>query len=171
MGKIKLIMPKAKATAKAVAKGSKKITPAEGGMKRKFRVKAGTNALREIKRYQKSMSNLLPRASFCRVVREIAREVGDATLRFQSQALVALQEATEAYIVGLFEDTNLCAIHAKRMTVQRKDMLLARRIRGDRHMDFTDHQPKSGDEIFLQLPYTNVKENTKKLQVQVSKLP
>ena len=59
-------------------------------MKRKFRMKAGTNALREIKRYQKSMSNLLPRASFQRVVREIASEVGASELRFQSQALVAL---------------------------------------------------------------------------------
>ena len=69
---------------------AKKTAPAEGGMKRKFRMKAGTNALREIKRYQKSMSNLLPRASFQRVVREIASEVGAAELRFQSQALVAL---------------------------------------------------------------------------------
>ena len=122
-------MPKTKTTAKAIAaKGSKKIkavkpkaakktAPAEGGMKRKFRVKAGTNALREIKRYQKSMTNLLPRAAFQRVVREIAGQVGGADMRFQAQALVALQEATEAYVVGVFEDTNLCAIHAKRMTV------------------------------------------------------
>jgi histone H3 len=157
-------MPKSKNTAKAAAKGSKKIkavkpkttkktAPAEGGMKRKFRVKAGTNALREIKRYQKSMTNLLPRASFQRVVREIAGRVGSADLRFQSQALVALQEATEAYIVGVFEDTNLCAIHAKRQTVFKKDMQLARRIRGDANYDYTDHQPKTGDEVFLQLPY------------------
>jgi|TARA_B110000285_G_C14708408_1_gene416655 histone H3 len=82
-------MPKNKAIAKAVSskkkmnvkkgaasKSIKKTAPAEGGMKRKFRVKAGTNALREIKRYQKSMTNLLPRASFQRVVREIAGEVG-----------------------------------------------------------------------------------------------
>ena len=55
----------------------------------------------------------------------------DHSLRFQSQALQALQEASEAYMVGLFEDTNLCAIHAKRVTVQKKDMDLARRIRGD----------------------------------------
>ena len=69
---------------------AKKTAPAEGGMKKKFRMKAGTNALREIKRYQKSMSNLLPRASFQRVVREIASDVGASELRFQSQALVAL---------------------------------------------------------------------------------
>ena len=76
----------------------------------------------------------------------------DHSLRFQSQALHALQEASEAYIVGLFEDTNLCAIHAKRVTVQKKDMDLARRIRGDRRYDFRDHQPKSDDQIFLSLP-------------------
>lgn len=53
-------------------------------------------------------------------------------MRFQSQALLALQEAAESYLVGLFEDTNLCAIHAKRVTIMSKDMALARRIRGDR---------------------------------------
>ena len=79
----------------------------------------------------------------------------DHSLRFQSQALQALQEASEAYIVGLFEDTNLCAIHAKRMTVMKKDMDLARRIRGDRMSDFRDLQPKTGDEVFLMLPNVN----------------
>lgn len=78
----------------------------------------------------------------------------DHSLRFQSQALQALQEASEAYIVGLFEDTNLCAIHAKRVTVQKKDMDLARRIRGDRNHDYRDLQPKTGDEVFLALPYS-----------------
>ena len=85
----------------------------------------------------------------------------DHTLRFQSQALQALQEASEAYIVGLFEDTNLCAIHAKRVTVQKKDMDLARRIRGDRNFDYRDMQPKSGDEVFLQLPYTRMNDDQK----------
>lgn len=53
------------------------------------------------------------------------------TIRFQSQALLAMQEATEAYMIGLFEDTNLCAIHAKRVTIMAKDMQLARRLRGE----------------------------------------
>ena len=53
-------------------------------------------------------------------------------LRFQSSAVLALQEASEAYLVGLFEDTNLCAIHAKRVTIMPKDIQLARRIRGER---------------------------------------
>ena len=61
-------------------------------------------------------------------------------------------------MTGLFEDTNLCAIHAKRMTVQKKDMDLARRIRGDRYYDYRDLQPKHGTEVFLQLPYTNNEE-------------
>ena len=164
-------MPKSKVAAKAKAaskmpakvmgtnlksKTIKKTAPAEGGMKdkRKNRMKAGTVTLREIKRYQKTVDMLLPRASFQRLVRSITLEM-DHNLRFQSQALVALQEASEAYIVGLFEDTNLCAIHAKRVTVQKKDMDLARRIRGDRNFDYRDLQPKTGDEVFLQLPYSN----------------
>ena len=64
-------------------------------------------------------------------IREIAQEY-KADLRFQSSAILALQEATEAYLVSLFEDTNLCAIHAKRVTIMPKDIQLARRIRGER---------------------------------------
>lgn len=92
----------------------------------------------------------------------------DHQLRFQSQALVAIQEATEAYIVALFEDTNLCAIHAKRMTVLKKDMHLARRIRGDRNFDYRDLQDKDGTEQFLSLPYTNDKDALKKLKDTVA---
>lgn len=94
----------------------------------------------------------------------------DDQLRFQSQALVALQEASEAYIVGIFEDTNLCAIHAGRSTVFKKDMTLARRIRGDRMFDNRDMQPKTGDEVFLQLPYTDVPEKMKILKAQVARM-
>ncbi|KAG7461324.1 hypothetical protein MATL_G00208880 [Megalops atlanticus] len=63
-------------------------------------------------------------------VREIAQDL-KTDLRFQSSAVMALQEASEAYLVGLFEDTNLCAIHAKRVTIMPKDIQLARRIRGE----------------------------------------
>ena len=66
--------------------------------------------------------------------------------------------------MGLFEDTNLCAIHAKRVTVQKKDMDLARRIRGDRNFDYTDMQPKTGQEVFLSLPYTDKVEQMKVLR-------
>nr|XP_015107228.1 histone H3.1-like [Vicugna pacos] len=68
---------------------------------------------------------------FQRLVREIAQDF-KTDLRFQSSAVMALQEACEAYLVGLFEDTNLCAIHAKRVTIMPKDIQLARRIRGER---------------------------------------
>merc|ERR1719361_1528764 len=102
---------------------------------------------------------LLPRAPFQRLVRKITMDM-DHNLRFQSQALQALQEASEAYVVGLFEDTNLCAIHAKRVTVQKKDMDLARRIRGDRNTDYRDMQPKSGDEVFLQLPWSRSRDQS-----------
>ena len=74
---------------------------------------------------------MIRKLPFQRLVREIAQAF-NSDLRFQSTALLALQEAAEAYMVGLFEDTNLCAIHAKRVTIMPKDMQLARRIRGER---------------------------------------
>ena len=166
---------KAKASKKMPSKGSKKAVkksaPAAGGMKdrKKLRWRPGTVALREVKRYQKSVSNLLPRAPFQRLVRSIVSDM-DHELRFQSAALLALQEASEAYVVGLFEDTNLCAIHAQRKTVMKKDMDLARRIRGDRNMDYRDTQPKSGDEVFLQLPYGTDAAATARLRAQVAKM-
>ena len=150
-------------------KAARKSAPATGGVKKPHRYRPGTVALREIKRYQKSMDMLLPRAPFQRLVRSIVSDM-DHELRFQSHALVALQEATEAYIVGVFEDTNLCAIHAKRSTVMKKDMELARRIRGDRNFDFRDHQPKDGNEVFLSLPYSNEKEGMKQLQNQIASM-
>lgn len=74
---------------------------------------------------------MIRKLPFQRLVREIASEYKN-DLRFQSSAVLALQEAAEAYMIGLFEDTNLCAIHAKRVTIMPKDMQLARRIRGER---------------------------------------
>ncbi len=91
----------------------------------------GTIALREIRKYQKRTDLLIRKLPFQRIVREIARDF-KTDLRFQSQATLALQEASEAYLVGLFEDTSLCAIHAKRVTIMPKDIQLARRIRGER---------------------------------------
>ena len=74
---------------------------------------------------------LIRKLPFQRLVREIATEYKQE-VRFQSQAVLALQESAEAYLVSLFEDTNLCAIHAKRVTIMSKDLQLAKRIRGDR---------------------------------------
>ena len=67
-----------------------------------------------------------------RLVRETTAAMGKNELRYASSALLALQEAAEAFLVGLFEDSNLCAIHAKRITIMPKDMQLAKRVRGDR---------------------------------------
>jgi len=99
---------------------------------KKHRYRPGTAALREIRKYQKSTELLIKKLPFQRLVRELAAECNLIGIRFQSTALLALQEASEAYMVGLFEDTNLCAVHAKRVTIMVKDMQLARRIRGDR---------------------------------------
>ncbi|KAK8205282.1 centromeric DNA-binding histone H3-like protein cse4 [Zalaria obscura] len=97
------------------------------------RYKPGTVALREIRKYQKSTDLLILKLPFSRLVREICVSMapaGSNIYRWQSQAIQALQEAAEAFLVHLFEDTNLCAIHAKRVTIMQKDIQLARRIRG-----------------------------------------
>ena len=105
--------------------------PRKGGVKKPMRYRPGTVALREIRRYQKTTELLIRKLPFNRLVREIAQDF-KTNLRFQAQAIGALQEAAEAYLIGLFEDTNLCAIHAKRVTIMPKDIQLARRIRGER---------------------------------------
>ena len=94
------------------------------------RYRPGTVALREIHRYQKSTELLIRRLPFQRLVWEIAQDF-KGRLNFASGAILALQEAVEAYLIGLFEDTNLCAIHAKHITIMPKDIQLARRIRGE----------------------------------------
>eukprot|EP00440_Ansanella_granifera_P051256 gb/GFBE01055560.1/.p1 GENE.gb/GFBE01055560.1/~~gb/GFBE01055560.1/.p1 ORF type:complete len:137 (+),score=27.51 gb/GFBE01055560.1/:1-411(+) len=113
------------------AKAARKQAPVVGTMKKTHRYRPGTVALREIRKYQKSTELLIRKLPFQRLVREIAQDV-KTDLKFQSQAVLALQEAAEAYLVGLFEDTNLCAIHAKRVTIMPKDIQLARRLRGER---------------------------------------
>ena len=100
-------------------------------MKKVYRYRPGTVALREIRKYQKSTDLLLRKMPFQRLVREIAQDYR-SDLRFQAKAVLALQDASEAYLTGLFEDTNLLAIHSKRVTIFPKDMKLARRIRGER---------------------------------------
>jgi histone H3-like centromeric protein A len=91
-------------------------------------------ALKEIRKFQKSTDLLIQKLPFARVVKEVAQQYVDITnqlvYRWQSMAILALQEATEAYLVSLFEDTNLLALHAKRVTIMQKDLQLARRIRG-----------------------------------------
>ena len=113
------------------SKAARKSAPATGGVKKPHRYRPGTVALREIRRYQKSTELLIRRLPFQRLVRKIAQDF-KSDLRFQWSAITALQEATEAYLVALFEDTNLCAIHAERVTIMPKDIQLAGRFRGER---------------------------------------
>jgi histone H3 len=120
--------PRKQLASKAARKSA--LTSA-GGVKKPHRYRPGTVALREIRRYQKSTELLIRKLPFQRLVREIAQDF-KTDLRFQSSAIGALQEAAEAYLVGLFEDTNLAAIHAKRVTIQPKDIQLACRLRGER---------------------------------------
>lgn len=124
---------KGKALPPAKKTGKSPKTPASPGV-RHYRYRPGTLALKEIRRYQNSTGNLIPRLPFSRLIKEIAQSYKQ-DIRFQSQALQALQEAAEAYLVQVFEDCVLCAIHARRVTIMPKDMTLARRIKGD-NFDF-----------------------------------
>ena len=111
-------------------RAARKSAPAMGGLKKPHRFRPGTVAIREIKRYQKTTELLIKKLPFQRLVKEIALDF-KSDLRFQASAVMALQEATESYIISIFQDTNLCAIHAKRVTIMAKDMQLALRIRGE----------------------------------------
>lgn len=98
------------------------------------RHRPGELALKVIRRLQKTTNMLIPRAPFHRLVREITAkycDLGEEPLKYQAAALTALQEATEAYLTYLFEDTNLCCIHAKRVTIMPRDIQLCRRLRWD----------------------------------------
>ncbi|XP_060961231.1 histone H3.3-like [Cannabis sativa] len=115
----------------------RKSTPTTGGVKKPHRYRPGTVALREIRKYQKSTELLIRKLPFQRLIYQFSLKLllGGTDLRFQSHAVLALQEAAEAFLVGLFEDTNLArpgAIHAKRVTIMPKDIQLARRIRCER---------------------------------------
>ncbi|XP_074336115.1 histone H3.3-like [Apium graveolens] len=104
--------------------------PTTGAYRKPHRYRPGTVALREIRKYQKTTELLILKLPFERLVRKIAQGI-KSDLRFQSHAVLALQEASEAYLVGLFHDANLCSIHAKRVTIMPKDIQLARRIGGE----------------------------------------
>jgi len=121
--------------------------PAAQGLPRKRRAAPGALALREVRKYQRSTELLFRKGIFLRMVRDVAQEanmVGSSFLfclpslfksdhiqevRFSKSSLAAMQEATEAYLVGMLEDTNLCAVHAKRVTIMPRDMDLCRRLR------------------------------------------
>ena len=99
--------PAGKAPRKQVGnKAARKSAPVSSGIKKPHRYRPGTVALREIRRYQKSTELLIRKLPFQRLVREVAQQF-KSDLRFQSSAVLALQEASESYLVGLFEDTKL----------------------------------------------------------------
>ena len=132
MARTKLTARKIPRKHHVATKAFRMSTPYTGGVKKPHRYRPGTVALREIRRYQKSTELLIRKLPFQRLVREIAQDFISDKLRFQVSAVIALQEAAEAYLVGLFEDTNLAALHAKRVTILPKDIQLARRIRSER---------------------------------------
>lgn len=114
-----------KSASKTLPKNKK---PHQYKSQKQYRYRPGTVALREIRKYQKSTELLIPKLSMQRLVREITEDY-KAGLRFTREALDAIHEAAEAYLVSLFEDTVLCMIHAKRKTIFQKDMQLASRLR------------------------------------------
>lgn len=121
----------AKSKSKTV-KGVIRSTPTDVA-RAKRRVRKGTVALREIRQYQRSTELLIRKAPFQRLVREVTESVSDTKdKRWQIAAVAALQEAAEAFLVSMLEDSNICAIHAGRVTIMPKDMQLARRLRGER---------------------------------------
>ena len=120
-----------KNTKNLASKAAEDIMAGLQKIKAAHRYKPGTVALREILKYQKSTNLLIRKLPFQRLVWELAFKF-KSTLRFQASAILAIQEAAETYLVGLLEDTNLIAIHAKRVTILPRDLQLARRIRGER---------------------------------------
>lgn len=100
--------------------------------KKPRRNRPGTVALREIRRFQKTTEQLIPKMPFLRLVREISAKLLGGEMRWQPNALNALQESAEAYLITMFENTNLAAIHAKRQTIKPEDIKLARRIGGEK---------------------------------------
>ena len=116
---------------KNVSVKKNKSAGAGSGMKKARRWRPGTVALREIRKFQKGTNLLIQKAPFQRLVREVATS-HKQDLRFQSSAILAIQEATESFVISVLADTNLCAIHTRRVTIQPKDLQLALRLRGDR---------------------------------------
>ena len=112
-------------------KAARKSAPAAGGIRKKRRYRPGTVAIREIRRYQNTANLLIPKMKFRRLVQEYSQEL-KSDIRLRGSAVLGFHEAAEALLVETFEHTNLCAIHAKRVTIMPKDVQLARRIRGER---------------------------------------
>ena len=123
-----------KSRPKGAQKRKKRVPIVRRDPRRQQRYRPGAFALREIRMYQKTTDLLIPRLGFQRVVRQVLQNmygIEGMHYRWQKTALLALQDATESYLTNLFEDSNLCTVHAKRVTIMPKDIKLARRIRGE----------------------------------------
>ncbi len=121
-------------------KAAQRSAPASGGVKKPHFYCPGTVALREIRRYKKSTDLLICKVPFQCLAREVLQDLKKpgsyprfTAEHFQATSLLAIQESIEAFSIGLFEDVNLCAIHARRVTNVPKDIQLALRIRGESH--------------------------------------
>jgi histone H3 len=125
---------KSKPASKGVSKTAKK-TAGAAKVSKPHRFHPGTVALREIRRYQKSTEMLVPKLPFRRLVAELAQDfqATDSAWRFSGDAVVILQQVAEDFLIKLLEDANLAAIHAKRVTVQPRDITIAQRIAGWSH--------------------------------------
>ena len=125
-------IPQKNAGLKRLPPPPKKTIMAPTPIRRRRRFRPGTVALREIRRYQTSSNLLIPKMAFGRLVRESMQNIDpNHEYRMRASAVAAIQEAAEAYITNLMEDTNLCAIHGRRVTITPRDMKLALRLRGD----------------------------------------
>ncbi|KEH18686.1 putative transcription factor Hap3/NF-YB family [Medicago truncatula] len=102
----------------------------ESEEKKKRRNRPGTVALREIRKFQKAVNLLIPCAPFVRCVKQITNQLSMEVSRWTAEALLALQEAAEEHLVRMFEGGMLCALHAKRVTLMKKDLELTRRLTG-----------------------------------------
>ena len=124
-------MTRTKVTARQELGDGKKTRskkPTKGKPMRKRRFRPGTVALREIRKYQKSTELLIRKIPFQRLVREIVHKMKGKDYKFQSTALLALQEASEQFLVNMFDQCNDIAIHGKRTTLMVKDIQLWKRI-------------------------------------------
>ncbi|CAL2052542.1 unnamed protein product [Caenorhabditis brenneri] len=117
-----------------IAKSSKKniVKKNTQGPVKKQRFRPGATALRDIRQYEQSTEPIIRKMPFRRIIQEIAHTNFNTMIKYQALAVDLLRQAAEEYITSLFEDANLCAHHAKRVTVMPKDLQLASRIRGDR---------------------------------------
>ena len=123
--------PRKKLNNNAAQKRAQAVSGDTDNAKLPHRFRPGAKALREIRKYQKTTELLIRKLPFQRLVREITQDF-KTDMMWQSQAILALQEASEAYLVALYEDANRVAIHAKRVTILPKDIQLARRLRCER---------------------------------------